>query len=73
MFVTTTLCEDVPPVLTFPKLRLAVLSESVCVVAMPVPLKAKTADELGALLEMLTVPVRLPAVVGANATLKEVL
>ena len=44
--------------------------ESVTVAAVPVPLKDRTFGELGALLVMLTVPVRLPAVVGSNRTVK---
>jgi hypothetical protein len=48
------------------KLKLAGLAESVKVAAMPVPLRVTAVGELGALLVMLTLPVKLPAVVGAN-------
>src|SRR5271165_3896351 len=72
VFVMTTLCEDVPPVLTFPKLRLVVLKESVCVVAMPVPLKARTAGEFGALLRIDTLPDTVPAEAGWYCTLNVV-
>jgi len=68
----TTLCEDVPPVLTFPKLRLVALKESVCVVAMPVPLKARTAGEFGALLRIDTLPDTVPAEAGWYCTLNVV-
>ena len=45
------------------------LKESVLVAATPVPLSATVAGEFGALLAILTVPDRLPAVVGANTAL----
>lgn len=51
--------------------RLDGLAESVTVAATPVPLSATVLGELGALLVMLTVPVKLPAVLGANKTLNE--
>lgn len=37
--------------------------------AVPVPLKDTVVGEFGALLVIVTLPVRLPAVVGANRTL----
>ncbi len=40
-FVTTTLCVDRPLVVTFPKFRLVALNESVCVEAIPVPLRLR--------------------------------
>jgi hypothetical protein len=58
------------PVFTLPKLRLDELKESVFVDATPVPLRATVDGEFGALLTILTVPLREPAVVGANTPLK---
>jgi hypothetical protein len=51
------------------KLKLVGLAESVTVAAAPVPLRATALGEFGALLVMLTLPAKLPAVVGANKTL----
>ena len=51
------------------KLKLFVLADRVTVAAVPVPLSDTVVGEFGALLVMVTVPVRLPAVVGANKTL----
>lgn len=67
--VTVTLFELELPALTFVKLRLLGFEDNVTDAAVPVPLSASTLGELGALLAMLTVPLRLPAVVGANRTL----
>jgi len=73
VLVTETLLELELPALILPKARLVGLADRVTDAATPVPVKDTLAGELGALLEMLTVPVRLPAVVGANSALKEVL
>jgi len=64
--VTETLCVDDDPVFTFPKPRLVALNVSTCVAATPVPLRATTAGEFGALLTMLTLPLAVPADAGAN-------
>jgi hypothetical protein len=48
------------------KFRLKGFAESVAVAAVPVPLSATILGELGALLLTLTLPVKFPAVVGAN-------
>jgi hypothetical protein len=69
VFVTVTAFELEVPAFTFVKLRLLGLEDSVTDAAVPVPLSASTLGELGALLTMLTVPLRLPAVDGANRTL----
>jgi hypothetical protein len=58
------------PVFTLPKPIFVELKERVFVCATPVPLRATEAGEFGALLRILTVPVRLLAVVGANTALK---
>ena len=55
------------------KVRLVGFADMVTVPATPVPLNATVLGELGALLEILTVPVNDPAVVGANSTLNVVL
>ena len=73
LFVKVTFCEFELPAFTLEKLTLVGFAESVTVAAVPVPLTAKTFGELGALLAILTVPLRVPAVVGANKTLKVVL
>jgi hypothetical protein len=73
LFVIVTPLELELPAFTFVKLILLGFDESVTVAAVPVPLKDKTFGELGALLMMLSVPGRLPAVVGSNRTVKLVL
>ena len=70
VFAMVSLCVVDVPVFTLPKPIFVELKESVCVCATPVPLRATEAGEFGALLKILTVPVRLPAVVGANTALK---
>jgi hypothetical protein len=69
LLVMVTLFELELPALTLLKPTLAGAAESVTDAAVPVPLKAKTFGELGALLVMLTVPLKLPAAAGANRTL----
>ena len=69
VFVIVSVFVDDVPVFTLPNARLEELSDKVCVAATPVPLRATVVGEFGALLTMLTVPVRLPAVVGANTAL----
>lgn len=69
LFVMVTFWELELPTLIPVKLKLVGLAVSVTVAAVPVPLKATAVGEPGALLVMLTLPVRLPAVVGANKTL----
>ncbi len=58
------------PTPILPNERLVGLTERVTEAATPVPVKATALGELGALLEMLTLPDSAPAVVGANRTLK---
>src|SRR5260370_885178 len=62
-----------PPTFTLPKLRLVGLAPSRNVAATPVPLSAIVRGEPGALLVIEAVPLALPAVVGENVVLKEVL
>ena len=69
LLVIVTFLELELPAFTFVKLTLLGFDERVTVAAVPVPLRDKTFGEFGALLTMLTVPLRLPAVVGANSTL----
>ena len=73
LFVMATVCELELPALILPKERLVGFAESVTVAATPVPLSVTLAGELGALLMMLTVPVRFPAALGANSTVKDAL
>jgi hypothetical protein len=72
VFVSVTLLELVLPALTLPKLRLVGVALIVTEAATPTPLKATAFGELGALLTMLTLPLRVPAVVGAKSALNVV-
>ena len=69
LFVMVTFWELELPTLIPVKLKLVGFAVSVTVAAVPVPLRATALGELGALLVMLTLPVKFPAVVGANKTL----
>jgi len=73
LFVIVTVLELELPTLIPVKLTLVGLAERVAEAATPVPLKATAFGELGALLEMTTLPDKLPAAVGANRALKVVL
>lgn len=73
LFVIVTLLEPELPTVTPVKLTLAGLAERVTEAAAPVPLSATAFGELGALLEMTTLPDKLPAAVGANSALNVVL
>ena len=53
------------------KFKLVGFAERVTVAAVPVPLRATVSGELGALLVRFTLPLKLPAVVGAKVTVKE--
>src|SRR5437899_7518992 len=66
--VNVTVCDALLPTRTFPKLTLAGLDASVPCTA--VPLKPIVAGELVALLATETLPVTLPAAVGAKATFR---
>ena len=61
------------PTLTLPKLSDDGLNERVLVAATPVPLRPITVAGVAALLVRLMLPVALPAVCGANCTLKVLL
>jgi hypothetical protein len=61
------------PALILPKARFVGLAIRVTDAATPVPLRVNLLGELGALLEMEIVPLRFPAVVGANSALNEAL
>jgi hypothetical protein len=69
LFVSVTLFVLELPALTLAKLKLVGLAEIVTAAATPVPLKATVFGEFGALLAMVMLPPKLPAVVGANSTL----
>jgi hypothetical protein len=58
------------PAFKFEKLRFAGFGDRVTDAAVPAPLRDKTLGELAALEVTLTVPAEVPAVVGANSTLK---
>ena len=73
MLVNVTLFALAVPAFTVPKLRLVGLTETVTDAAAPVPLRTTPAGEFGALLVMLTLPAKFPAVDGANSTLNVVL
>jgi hypothetical protein len=68
VLVSVTFCAALPPTLTVLKLRDDGLMLSCGCTAAPVPLNAIVAGELGALLVIVTLPVALPAAVGANVT-----
>jgi hypothetical protein len=72
LFVILTVWLPVLPTAMLGKLKLVGLADSNGVAAVPVPLNATAVGELGALLVILTLPVRLPAVVGSNRTLNVV-
>jgi hypothetical protein len=61
------------PALTFPKFTLVGFATTVTVAATPVPLNEIAVGELGALLARLKLPLKFPAVCGANCTLNELL
>jgi len=69
LFTRDTVLELELPAVIPVKVRLFGLVDNVTDAAVPVPLSANTFGEFGALLEMLTVPVCAPAVLGAKSTL----
>src|ERR1700676_688471 len=66
LFVTVTLLEPELPAVMLPKLRLVGAAVIETDPATPVPVNATVEGEPGALLAMLTVLFRIPAVVGGN-------
>ncbi len=72
LLVIVTLLVIELPVATLPKLNAVGDADMLTVAATPVPLSATVAGEFTALLAMLTVLFRVPAVVGANTALKVV-
>lgn len=71
--VSVTVCVPLLPTETFPKATLAGLIVSCGCVAVPDPLKAIESGELGALLTIEMLPVALPAEVGENLAVNDVL
>jgi hypothetical protein len=69
-FVMVTDFVPVVPSVIFPKATVVELTEIAGAVATPVPVIETVDGEFGALLEIETLPGRLPAVVGAKVTLK---
>ena len=72
VLVIVTFCVDEDPVLTLPKPRVVVLNERSSVAATPVPLRAITFGEFGALLRIVMLPLAAPAEAGANCALNVV-
>ncbi len=70
VLVNTTLLELVAPALMLPKAKLVGFADKITVPATPVPVSATVEGEVGALLVIVMVPGRLPAVVGAKVALK---
>jgi len=70
LFVSVVLREALLPTFTFPKPKFVGFAPSRRVVATPVPLRAMTVGEVGALLASETLPGTPPRAAGANATLK---
>lgn len=68
--VSTTFLELVVPALTLPKARLVGFADRTTVPETPVPVRAIVEGEVGALLVIVMVAGRLPAVVGAKVALK---
>jgi hypothetical protein len=64
VLVSVTLCVELPPTITFPKLMLA--GEALSCRLEPDPLKAMVVGESVAVLVTATLPLALPALVGAN-------
>ena len=73
LLVSVALLELVMPALTLPNAKLVGFADRITVPATPVPLSTIVEGEVGALLVIVMVPGRLPAVVGANVALKVVL
>ena len=67
LFVTVTVRELLPPMPTFPKLKLVGLVASKRVAATPVPVRTTVTGLLVASLEIAILPDPLPTVVGENA------
>ena len=70
LFVMLTFLELLLPALTFANDTFVGFVVSVTAAATPVPAKETAFGEFGALLVMVTLPANVPAVVGANNTLK---
>lgn len=67
VLVSVTLCVELPPTITFPKLMLAGVALSSRLA--PAPLRAMTVGELVAVLVTATLPLALPALAGAKVAL----
>jgi hypothetical protein len=63
-------CDFVCPSFTLPYAKLAGVTLNPACATVPVPVRETVVGELGALLAIVMVPGRLPAVVGANVALK---
>lgn len=70
LLIRVTLLELVTPALTLPNARLVGFAVRMTVPVTPVPLSPTVEGEFGALLVIVIVPGRLPAVVGAKVALK---
>src|ERR1700728_52932 len=70
VFVSITVWLELPPTVTLPKATGDGLIVIVACVAVPEPLKLIDSGDSAALLEIETLPVALPDVVGANVTVK---
>jgi hypothetical protein len=64
VLVTVTLCVELVPVSTLPKLTVFVLSERICVAVTPVPVNASTLGEVATLLTIVMLPLAAPAAKG---------
>jgi hypothetical protein len=73
LFVMVTVFEPDVPVLMLPNAKLVGLAVRPAVPATPVPVNVTVSSEFAALLAMLTLPVKLPAVVGAKEAVNEAL
>ena len=64
VLVTVTGSVELLPVFTFPKFKLLVLNERVCVAATPVPVKETVLGEVAALLAIVMLPLAAPVAEG---------
>lgn len=70
LFVSVKVCDFVCPSTTLPNAKLVGAILNPGCVAVPVPVRATVEGEVGALLVIVIVPGKLPAVVGAKVALK---
>lgn len=73
VFVSVKVCDFVCPSVMLPKAKLDGVMLNPGCAATPVPVRATAEGDVGALLAIVIVPGKLPAVVGVNVALNDVL